>query len=315
VLAGAGLLAGGCAPAAGPLNDAGAVPWVDRPAPPYVPPPQAKPTAAYPPCRAQQLAGGPGPGGPAAGTVHQEVRLTNRSDRPCTLSGGPTAVTGIDVTGRATTLTRVSSGDGVNLVGPGPANLRAGESGWLTLSYADGCQALTSGGKADYRVLFVVLGGGRVRIEFPVPLNLICGLAASRFGAPAPVPLDRTSPLNVLTATIAVPAALHAGVTASYLVTLRNASGVPVRPSPCPSYTEFLGIFSGPGRPLYLTRRYYLNCAATPPIAAHGSVTFAMRMPVPAGAGLAKLDWQLQATDVAIAVIVSIHGRGSNRRG
>jgi hypothetical protein len=88
------------------------VPWVNRPAAAYVPPLQPRPTAAYPPCRAWQLVGRAGRGGPAAGTVYQEVRLTNRSDRPCALSGGPAAVTGVRVTGGMTTLTRVALGDG-----------------------------------------------------------------------------------------------------------------------------------------------------------------------------------------------------------
>ncbi len=79
--------------------------------------------------------GGYWPAGPAAGIVYQQVRLTNRSNRPCTLSAGPTAVTGARVTGGMTTLTRIAMGDGFNLVGPGPANLRPGQSGWVTLSY------------------------------------------------------------------------------------------------------------------------------------------------------------------------------------
>ena len=217
--------------------------------PAYVPPPQPKPAAAYPPCRARQLAGRAGRGGPAAGTVYQEVALTNRSGRPCTLSGGPAAVTGVRVTGGTTTLTRVALGDGFNLVGPGPANLRPGQDGWVTLSYADGCAALTSGGTADYRTLFLVVDGGRVRVEFPAALNLVCGLAASRFGAPPPPPPGSRSPLNGLTATIATPATLTAGATASYTVTLRNPSRAPVRLTPCPSYTEYLGVFTGPGKP------------------------------------------------------------------
>jgi hypothetical protein len=285
------------------------VPWVNRPAPAYVPPPQPRPASAYPPCRARQLAGRPGKGGPAAGTVYQEVRLTNRSGRPCTLSGGPTAVTGVRVTGGTATLTRAALGDGSNLVGPGPANLRPGQSGWVTLSYPDGCPALTSGGRAGYRTLFIVLDRRRVRVEFPVALNLICGLAASRFGAPLPPPPSSRSPLNVLTATVAIPATLSAGATVDYAVTLRNRSAAPLRLAPCPSYTEYLGVFSGPGRPSQLARRYYLNCAAVARIAAHGSVTFAMRIPVPAGAGRAKLDWQLQGADVAAAAVVTVRGR------
>jgi len=305
----AGMLAVGCAPAAWPGHPAGAVPWVNRPAPAYVPAPQPRPTAAYAPCRARQLAGRPGRGGPAAGTVHQEVRLTNRGDRPCTLSGGPAAVTGVAVTGGTTTLTRVALGDGFNLAGPGPANLQPGRSGWVTLSYADGCPKLTAGGKADYRTLFLVLGGGRVRVAFPAALNLICGLEASRFGAPPPPSPASRSPLNVLTATAAVPATLIAGAMASYLVTLRNHSAAAVRLAPCPSYTEYLGVSSGPGNSGYVVRHYYLNCAAVRRIPARGSVTFAMRMPVPARTGQAKFDWQLQGTDVATALIVTIRRR------
>jgi hypothetical protein len=305
------LLAVGCTTAAWPGHQAGGggMPWVDRSAPVYVPPLQPRPAAAYPPCQARQLAGRPGRGGPAAGTVFQEVALINRSDRPCTLSGGPTAVTGGRVTGGMTTLTRVAKGDGFNLVGPGPANLRPGQSGWVTLSYADGCPALTAGGKADYRALFIVVDGGRVRVEFPAALNLICGLEASGFGAPPPPPPGSRSVLNVLAAAVAAPATLSAGTTASYMVTLHNRSWAPVRLAPCPSYTEYLGVFSGPGRHLYVERHYYLNCAAVWRIAAHGSATFAMRIPVPADAGQAKLDWQLQDTNVATAMGVTIRGR------
>ncbi len=107
--------------------------------------------------------------------MHQEVRLTNLSHRPCTLSGGPTAVTGVAVAGGTTRLTSVAMGDGFNLIGPGPANLRPGQAGWVTLSFGDGCPALTSGGKANYRTLFIVLDSGPVRVDFPTALNLICG--------------------------------------------------------------------------------------------------------------------------------------------
>lgn len=312
-LAWTALLAAGCAPSIRPAHQVGtvrqvsAVPWVDRPAQAYVAPIPPRPTAAYPPCTARELLGRPGRGGPAAGTMFQEVRLTNRSDRSCTLAGGPAAVTGVLVAGGTTTLARVA--EGANLVGPGPANLRPGQSGWVTLAYADGCQALTSGGKADYRTLFVVLGGGVVRVDFPAGLNLVCGLQVSTFGAPQAAPASARSPLNALTATVAAPAALSAGATARYTVTLSNHSRAPVRLTPCPSYTEYLGVSSGPGKSAYVTRYYYLNCAAVGRIPAHGSVAFAMRMPVPGAAGRAKLDWQLQGTDVATAVEVTLSER------
>ncbi len=241
--------------------------------------------------------------------MYQEVRLTNRGHWPCTLSGGPTAVTGVAVAGGMATLTRVANGDGFNLIGPGPANLRPGQAGWVTLSYGDGCPALTSGGKADYRTLFIVLDGGRVRVDFPAALNLICGLRASRYGAPPPAPPGSRSPLNALTTTLATPATFSAGATASYTVTLHNQSAAAVRLAPCPSYTEYLGVSSGPGKSQYLARHYYLNCAAIRQIPARESVTFAMRMPVPSRAGQAKFGWQLQGTDVATARIVTIRRR------
>ena len=83
----------------------------------------------------------------------------------------------------------------------------------------------------------------------------------------------------------------------------------PVRLAPCPSYTEYLGVFSGPGQHLSAERHYYLNCAAVRQIAAHGSVTFVMCVPVPAAAGQAKLDWQLQETNVATAMGITIRSR------
>ncbi len=155
---------------------------MNRPAPAYLPAPEPGPTAAFPGCRAWQLTGRPGRGGLAAGTVYQEVRLTNVSGRPCRLSG-PRAVIGVRADGSLMTLTTVASGDSFNLAGPGLANLRPGEGGWVTLAYAGGCPALTSGGQADCRML-IALAGGRVRIGFRAALNLVCGLRASTAAAP-----------------------------------------------------------------------------------------------------------------------------------
>ena len=212
------------------------------------------PRAAAQPGRC--VPGRPGRGGPAAGTVYQEVRLTNGSGLPCTLSAGPSAVTGVRSDGSLVTLTRVAYGDGANLVGPGPANLRPGQSGWVTLAYADACQALTSGGRAGYRTLFIAAGRGQVRIDFPAALSLVCGLLASTFGAPAAPSPAATSPLNVLAAAVRLPAALTAGTTASYSVTLHNTSGTRLVLVPCPSLHPVPGDRRGPrtdrGRPAAL---------------------------------------------------------------
>jgi hypothetical protein len=242
--------------------------------------------------------------------VFQEVRLTDRSDRSCTLSGAPTAVTGVGAAGGIITLTRATgSGHFSSLAGHGPVNLRPGQSGWVTLSYADGCPAITSGGKAMYQTVFVVMGGGQVRVRFPVALNLVCGLGESMFGAPLPLPSSSRSPLNVLTATIAISGTLRIGAAARYTVTLHNHGGTAVQLVPCPSYVEFLGVYS-PAVRRPLTRYYYLNCSAVRRIPAHGSATFAMLMPAPANTGQAKVDWQLQDSNVAAAGVVTIGGRG-----
>jgi len=74
----------------------------------------------------------------------------------------------------------------------------------------------------------------------------------------------------------------------------------------CPSYTQYLAIVAGNAPTAAVQQRFYLNCAAARHIPAHGSVTFAMRIAVPAGSGWAKYDWQLQDTEVATAGMVRI---------
>jgi hypothetical protein len=86
---------------------------------------------------------------------------------------------------------------------------------------------------------------------------------------------------------------------------LHNTSGKRVAMSPCPSYTQYLAIAAGNALTVVAQQRFYLNCAAVRQVPAHGSVTFAMRIAVPAASGRAKYDWQLQDTDVATAGMVT----------
>jgi len=118
----------------------------------------------------------------------------------------------------------------------------------------------------------------------------------STFGVPVSSQAQNSSPLDVLTVSIAMPVTLAAGTMASYTVTLHNPASHPVSLSPCPSYAEFI---VGPGTsPASGLHRYYLNCQAVAQIPAHGSVTFGMRIPAPATAGQAKFGWALQGTSV-----------------
>ena len=86
-----------------------------------------------------------------------------------------------------------------------------------------------------------------------------------------------------------------AGQVLAYTVTLTNPSGSDVPLNPCPAYDEFVG--SGSTTVWVATiRHYYLNCDATSSIPAGGSLTFEMRLTLPADqpGGMAKFGWDLQ---------------------
>lgn len=291
-----------------PSRPASIVPWVDRPAPVSVPsavPSPTPPPAKYAPCTAADLSGRPGRigyGMPGMADSTQFLVLANVSNSACTLSGGPTAVIGVQADGRR-----------VNLLGSaspvswpeliGPANLRPGHSAQAGLATdVAGCQA--SCRSTVFSSVLVGIGdSGRVSVSFAgrQPFAVLGAPAfVSTFGVPAPPPPPgNVSPLNVLTATVAMPRTITAGTTVAYTVTLRNRSGHPLALRPCPSYEEFVVPLGTKLRPAI--RTYYLNCQAVPGIGAHGSVTFSMRVAVPAFAGkarAAKYGWILQGTRV-----------------
>jgi Protein of unknown function (DUF4232) len=251
----------------------------------------------YTPCRASQLRGRAGRGGPAGGTIYQQIRLINTSNKPCTLSGSPAAVVGVRPDGQQVTLVRpVKEAAGANLIGPGPANLRPGRAAWLTFAYADACDALLTGKQDNYTTVHVVLRSGHhIRVTFAHPVNVVCGLLSSGFGEPWHA-LQPTSRWDVLTAAAHLPARMTPGSVVHYTVTLTNTSKHDLSLSPCPSYAEYLT----PTQALRkrVVERYYLNCRASPEIPAGRSVTFAMQMRVPDATGPTKYAWQIQASNV-----------------
>jgi hypothetical protein len=171
-----------------------------------------------------------------------------------------------------------------------------------------------SGGTDDYSAVTIGIGtSGSVDVPLPAdrPLDVICSegvnnVGVSAFGVPSTATDQISSPLNVLTATAAMPATVTAGTTATYTVTLQNPTSQAVALSPCPSYTEYMspvGTRFGSG-----ASQYYLNCPAVPEIPAGSSVTFDMQIPVPAAAGVAKYGWALQGAAVSTGGAVSITG-------
>lgn len=251
----------------------------------------------YTPCRVGQLRGRAGRGGPAGGTIYQQIKLINISNTPCTLSGHPAAVVGVRPDGQQVTLVKPSKeAAGANLIGPGPANVRPGRAAWLTLASADACDARLNGEQDNYSTMRIALRNGhRIRVTFAHPINVICGLFASGFGEPWRA-VEPTSRWAVLTAHAHFPARLTPGSVLHYTVTLTNRSRHDLSLSPCPSYAEYLT----PTQALQkrVVERYFLNCQASPLIPARGSVTFAMQMRVPEATGPTKYGWQIQASNV-----------------
>jgi hypothetical protein len=268
------------------------VPWVDRPAPSYLPPSASLPPADARPCLPADLRAEAGQVGFGLGNSNLPVTFVNASTTPCTLIGYPTLV-GIDADGTARP---IAARHGSYFGDPGPpANIAPGGSAALNISGADACQSALSGEHKTYKVLRVGLpAGGSVEVagsEF----DTACGVTVSPFGVPATAnpPLD--VPLSPLTATIAAPRSVGAGTTLRYVVTVMNPTDTEYSLVPCPAYEQFVG--SGSGEPWVATiREGYLNCDAVSAIPARRSVSFEMRLAIPADqpAGEAKFGWHLQ---------------------
>jgi hypothetical protein len=301
------LLVAGCQAAAHPValvsRGRSVVPWVDQVATSAAPKSAPQPTTKYPPCRAGQLSGHVSIGGGAGGTFYQSLWLANSSARACALAGIPTVI-GIGPDARKYRF-RPATGVGDNLIGPGPAELAPGERGGATLASWDGCPRLLRGRKEPIERLLVRLPrAGQLAVRVEPTDNAVCGFSVSRFGAAPPKTPSQRSPLNRLTASLQVPSTVQAGTVLTYTVTLRNTADRAISLSPCPSYTEYLYA----AQPATVRHDYSLNCAGVHRIPALGSVQFAMRIPVPAGSGSAKMGWQLHNSEVATATIVNLGG-------
>jgi hypothetical protein len=267
------------------------VPWVDRSAPAFVDPtPRPYPTDARA-CRPADLAVHVGEPGAAAGNTNLPVEFVNTSSSTCLLNGYPT-VSGVRSDGSAAPL---PAQQGSYFPDPGPvANIGPREVAALNISSTD-CAAADSGKQVSYPTLRISLPGGG-SVDVPVgSFGTICGVSVSQFGVPAdevPVPVPSPSPL---TARMSAPTTAAPGQDLEFTVTLTNPSSSDYRLDPCPAYTEFVG--TGTAKIWVATvRDYYLNCDGTPTIPAGRSVTFAMRLQLPADQpdGMAKFGWGIQ---------------------
>jgi hypothetical protein len=270
---------------------AGIVPWVDAPAPAFVEPtPAPYPTDARP-CRPEDLAVKVGEGGAGLGNTNLPVSFVNKSGSACLLAGSP-AIAGLTAAGTPVPL---MAAEGSYFGDPGPkADMGPGGVTALNISGADACPAVLGGAHKVYPTLRISLPAGG-SIDIPGGgFDAVCGVSVSAFGVPADAPSAAWPPPSPLTAAIHAPATAAPGAVLEFTVTLANPTGADVALDPCPAYTEFVG--SGDTTWVATIRDYYLNCATASTIPAGGTLTFAMRLALPANqpAGMAKFGWDIQ---------------------
>jgi hypothetical protein len=291
-------IASGCSGSAQMPSSGGhavAVPWIDRPAPRYqAPPPRVQHySTKAPPCRARQLAVRQRRMGVGLGNVLERFTFLNLGNAPCLLRGFPT-VTGVTANGIRRSVLARRSPDGTYFGTLVPADISAGERGFLDFATGEGCRD-PLGSARRYRALVFALPARGGLVSAPESsLVMMCGfLKMSQFGLPAPQPMAPTpkpGTPDTLTVSVAMPATVRAGTTLRFVVTLANPTRISVRLAPCPRYNE--GIYTIRGR---VSRWYWLNCEQVRSIAAHALVRYAMALPLPTDvpAGLAKFWWAL----------------------
>lgn len=281
------------APISHPAPTSIVVPWLDRPAAPYVEPTPAPPPANARPCRPTELTvTNPRYIGAGLGNTNLVLKFTNRSTAACVLNGYPT-VMGVSASGA---LTALPVGHGSYFGDPGPpANISPGQLAAVNVSGDDACALAQSGEHRVYPFLRIGLPAGGGVIARGALFDAICGVSVSRFGVPA----DQQPPANPrpspLTATISATGTVHSGADFNYTVTLTNQSDAAYSLRPCPTYGEYITAIAG-AQVSGVNKNYYLNCDTVHEIEAHHSVTYQMMLQLPAGlpaTQATKFGWQL----------------------
>lgn len=286
-------------------GDAAVVPWVDQPATPPPPPSQPTPPApAYPPCRADQLTASTGPSG--AGMSHQTgtVTLTNTGGSDCSLSGRPTSFVGVKADGTHTTF-KVPKSSWSDMMFAWPADLRPGQRGGVGIDTGSACrEAQVPDGPFNAATQYAgevigLPGGGTVTAH--VPFNAVCFVGITGLGKRQP-PQPPTGAYPGLQAEADLPATVVAGSTLTYTVTLTNTGTGSLALDPCPVYSEVVNIG------IVHSESYRLNCSTVHAIASGDSVTYEMRLSIPAGRdGLAKFGWSIpDSTDAFAGTAVDV---------
>lgn len=279
--------------------------WVDAPVP--TPDPR-KLAAALPACRASQLTGDLSPSGGGAGTEVYRSQITSRSDSVCALRGYPQTLFGETTTGTVVRLRPEWLAGGSAYVSDQPAVLPPGGSAGIAFLTGDSC--FTPGSvTSSFSALVIGLASGDVVARTTGGAAVFpCGLAETPFarwvegeGGPDTSP-GRLGLLATLPSSFSVTPGQRR---LDYLLTLTNPTEHPIGLRPCPSYTESFTLdlingVKGLGVRTLSIASFRLNCSAAPEIAAEGSVTFDMRLALPATLGQVSggsLLWRLNVID------------------
>jgi hypothetical protein len=263
---------------------AGAIPWIDEPAPTPVPWTRTA-TPGIRPCDVASLeVGAPEGPGAAAGSVIWHVPLTNHSLIACSLPLTPTRAEALDASRHRVALEIGTYSDNMP-----PPELDAGETGSLRLTAQNVCYP------DEQRVRDTAYES----IGFYTPMGLIvvpslklmlCGpVVAASFVRDESKP--RKGSAASLQARIQLIGPAQAGSPLRYVVELTNPTDTDVVLSPCPGYIQ---VVSDPKKSHWSKRDLALNCTAVDTIRAAASVRFLMRADVPAAiTGPAFLVWSL----------------------
>ncbi len=221
--------------------------------------------------------------------------MTNVSDVNCSLSGYPTSLVGIRADGSKQALRP----DHQSFFAEGyswPANLEPGKTGRFAISFTLGCVAGSAPDPSHAFTQAVVGLPGGGTATFSTKFATTCGVSVTAFGQPAPPPPDLTGKYPGLTAKADFPDTVVAGATMHYAVTLTNTTSEDMRLDPV--YGQWL-------YPPKQAQFFKLNCGGAATVPAHGSVTYAMQMAIPAtSSDPAKFSWQIPGSAEAFSGFV-----------
>lgn len=268
-------------PASAPMP----VPWTAEAAPPFVVPtplPTSTPDLEGPTCSASDMELVSGGGNGAGGRTIAHIRVINRSQGPCVLSGLPVVratIGGREVLAEPDTFFPTL---GV------PGKVAPGEAGSFGVTGSRDCPARFADrdGRAVVDSVVVEFGGGTN--VFRGPMDVLCGLGVLPLAVRPPDPVYPPDPFAALRIELLLPPAVRRGDTLHYRVRVTNPTESEIRLDPCPGYIQAIGD---------LKDQRLLNCAASPTIPAHASVEFAVEIPVSADLrpGPARLLWALRS--------------------